>query len=402
VPWIIGGLVTVVVVLAGALTLTRLIRQKGMSKTTGPAAIATGTTHQTARPLPHPAPALPAAPPNRPAEPPINPTEPPISPAEAMERVRRATVFIKAMRGNGGTSSGSGFLGVPDTPKLVLTNAHVVGMSSAASRAPHSVEVILHRGRAGERALPARVLDVDRSSGLAVLDLGEADSLPRPPHVRPAAGLRERTELTVMGFPAGDGPAREVALRRTSVLASHTNNGVLDRLQVDGGIDSGNSGGPVVDPDGHVIGVADAGRTGRPQAVVVPGERVRSILDGCFAEMILREPFAAPGPRVGVPVVLVMTDPRRCIRSVALDVWVGNRPPAGRPASLFAPPWPQPGSPSLVHQQLEYKDGRAQGEVVLPPLTGQTYWLQPTWIDGSGQTQRAPASPFIPSPPMTR
>jgi hypothetical protein len=319
-----------------------------------------------------------------------------------MARAKGATVFITATLADGDTCSGSGVLGVPDGRNLVLTNTRVVGMLSADSQPPRSVEVVVHHGRADEQTLPAEVLSADRASGLAVLDLGEAAGLPEPVSVQAAAGLREGADLQVLGYPPGPGGVREVSLSRTAVASLHTKEDELLRVEVRGGIDAGNSGGPVIDADGRVVGVADA--SGRQRHFVIPGERVEAVLNGCLAEMELLEPFAVPGPRVGVPVVLVMTDPRRRIREAAVDVWVGNRPSAGmltRGPSQIRPP-PAQGDQARVHCKLDYKDGRAQGDVVLPPLTGQSYWVQPRWIDGSGQPHWAAARAFIPAPPVTR
>jgi hypothetical protein len=331
------------------------------------------------------------------------PTDPPTNRIEAISKVKRATVFIKATLADGDTCSGSGFLCAPDARNLVVTNIHVVGMLSADSRRPRSVAVVLNCGRSDERTFPAEVVCADGPSGLAVLDLGEAAGLPEPPSVKPAGGLREQTELQALGLPQGEGPGKEVTLRPTTLLSLHTTNGVFDRIQVDGSIEPGTSGGPVVDPHGQVIGVAVAASPGQPP-FVIPGERVQALLNGCCSEMDLQEPFALPGPRISMQVVLAMADPRRCIREVGLDVWVGNRPAAGRavrPPAQLRPP-PEPGDQARQECKLVYKDGRAEGEVVLPPLTGQTYWVQPTWVDGGGQTRWGTARPFIPEPPLTR
>src|SRR6185369_15191548 len=106
------------------------------------------------------------------------------------------------------------------------------------------------------------ILGVDRASDLAVLDLdSRTQGLPEPLAVRSAGGhLSELDDVWVFGFPLGENLGKEITIRPSSISSLRKNkSGQLDKIQVNGGMDPGNSGGPVVDARGHVIGVAVSG-----------------------------------------------------------------------------------------------------------------------------------------------
>jgi S1-C subfamily serine protease len=341
---------------------------------------------------------VPAAPPPKEEKPPAPPPAaeaPPAPPAgggsgtlsaDARDAVKRATVYIRVAMQQG-TASGSGFFGAPDAPSLVLTNAHVVGMLSPDSPRPSKVEVVVNSGESGEKTFVAKILGVDRISDLAVLDVGSKPGLPRPLTVKSATAVRELDNVYVFGFPLGETLGKEITIRPSSVSSLRKRNGVLHHIQVNGGMDEGNSGGPVVDSSGHVIGVAVSGYKGRLINFAIPGDRVHAILAGRLAGMKIGDAFKTSGS-IGVPVTIEMIDPRGRVKEVALEVWTGDEPPAAartRPASN-AQPAAQPGDTPHMRYPLANAEGVAGGDVTLPLLPpGKVYWVQPSWTfhDGS-------------------
>ncbi len=290
----------------------------------------------------------------------------------------------------------------------MLTNAHVVDMLSPDSTRPDKVVVRIYSGEKDEKILPATILGVDRASDLAVLDVRTTTGLPKPLTVSAAGKLNQLDKVYVFGFPLGDYLGKEMTITesKVSALRRRPQDGVLERVQVNGGMDHGNSGGPVVDRQGHVIGVAVAMTgTGGKICFAIPGERVHTLLYGRIAGFGIGQAFKGP-EGITADVKINMIDPRAQIKQVGLDVWVGNAPSAwlrSRPASS-SEPTPQPGDALRKYIPLpNYRGGVARGKVTLPPLpNGQVYWVQPRWQRGAGENVWGSALVYQPGEPLER
>jgi predicted Zn finger-like uncharacterized protein len=327
---------------------------------------------------------------------------------ERRKRVTRATVYLRVKLPDGTGATGSGFFGCKEAPSIILTNAHVVGMLSPDSPRPLEVEVIVNSGEANEWSTKARVLGVDRHTDLAVLDIGSAPQpLPEPLVVKEAGKLNQLDSVYVFGFPYGEQLGKEITIRPASVSALRKNpkTGLLDRIQVNGGMDPGNSGGPVVDNSGAVVGVAVAvWASSRQINFAIPGERVHAILSGRIADLTVQQPFFTEANKVVVPIALGTIDPRNLIKEVGLELWTGDKPAdtksGNRPESSKQPAANAGDSPH-VYYNLKYlaPEGRAQIELpALPP--GKVYWAQPRWVNAQGKTHWEMAKPLpeLPQP----
>ena len=176
-------------------------------------------------------------------EPYIDPSGPAVTPEveAAAAKALASTVRIEG-NGCGGISVGSGFVAAPG---YVVTNAHVV----AGIRRP----VVLDRN--GHHA--ATVVWFDPSVDFAVL---KTDDLAGPPLPLATERALRGTTAAVLGYPGGGRLTIDPAVilaSRAAVGRDIYNRGISTReiyaVQVD--IDQGNSGGPVVLPDGSVAGV---------------------------------------------------------------------------------------------------------------------------------------------------
>ena len=160
---------------------------------------------------------------------------------------------------------GSGWMAAPG---LVVTNAHVVAGEDDTS-------VVTQSGA----TLDATPVHYDPANDLAVLQVGLD-----VPALRFAAQADSGTEAAVLGYP-GNGPFTISPARfgETSEVISQDayGHGPLRRQisSLRGEVRSGNSGGPVVDARGRVLGTVFAATTSGPKGgFAVPNEVVRSAL----------------------------------------------------------------------------------------------------------------------------
>ncbi len=145
----------------------------------------------------------------------------------------------------GVNQTGSGFVIAPDR---ILTNAHVVAGIA---------EPVVNT--ADGRALPARVVHFDAAQDLAVLAV---DSLGLKP-VNEGQDLATGDSATYMGYPEG-GPfqakgAVVQSLRSISVQNIYgADASILEIYQLGADVQQGNSGGPLLDDSGKLVGVVFA------------------------------------------------------------------------------------------------------------------------------------------------
>lgn len=158
------------------------------------------------------------------------------------DRLRPAVVNLRRTRGDG---NGSGLLVAPDG--LLLTNAHVVGDNG-------TLRVRLHDGR----ELDGSVIGTDPWTDLAVVRAAGSDL----PHAElgESGKLRVGQLVVAIGSPFGfeSTVTAGVVSAVSRTLRTITGHLVDNVIQTDAALNPGNSGGPLVDGQGRVVGINTA------------------------------------------------------------------------------------------------------------------------------------------------
>lgn len=157
---------------------------------------------------------------------------------------KKAVVFIRHRDASGQQFTGTGFF--VDDKGTVVTCAHVIDPATEGDRiVKDKVWVSMYDGDVYE----AEVLDMDDEYDVAVLHIDVEGS----PYLKTSSSdMRAGDDIIVIGFPLGDLLGEEPSVSRGSISAVRFS-GIA--YQLDASINHGNSGGPVINMNGEVIGV---------------------------------------------------------------------------------------------------------------------------------------------------
>jgi len=238
-------------------------------------------------------------------------------PLKAVAAIKEATVMITTTAQADGAvgGSGSGFLiRVDGQTAYVVTNNHVISPPKGLGGLS-SIKVVLRCGTRSERKVAGEVVATSAARDLAIIKISGVADLPAPIDVLTETEPVETMPVYVFGFPFGEALALgrgspSVVVGRASVSSvRHDADGRVSAVLVDGALNPGNSGGPIVDAHGRLVGVAVAAipganigiaiarpdllamLTGRPEGVHVTANAVRDGAAELTIEVPLLDPF---------------------------------------------------------------------------------------------------------------
>lgn len=207
------------------------------------------------------------------------------STAALYQRVKDAVVEIHASNGSQetpfgerqGQATGSGF--VIDEDGHIVTNQHVVsGAESVRVEFADGTEV------------DAEVVGTDPSTDIAVLDVDRPASELTPLSFASTGSLQVGSPVIVLGSPFGlEGTLTTGVISAVGREIQAPNGFTIENaVQTDAALNNGNSGGPVLDTQGRVVGVAAQIRSesGGSDGVgyAIPGDTAKRVADELIAD----------------------------------------------------------------------------------------------------------------------
>ena len=178
------------------------------------------------------------------------------NPAAIYARRAPGVVTLYAEFGSGGQSQGSGF--VVDAKGTILTNAHVVTNVADAGGGPvRGADRLYVEFKDRDRA-PAEIVGWDLFSDVAVVRVDPRAHTLEPVPLGNSSSVIVGTPVAAIGSPFNEQSSLSVgvvsATDRTIDSLTSTYS-VSDAIQIDAPINRGNSGGPLFDARGRVIGI---------------------------------------------------------------------------------------------------------------------------------------------------
>jgi putative serine protease PepD len=197
--------------------------------------------------------------------------------AALYKRAKAAVVEVHAAQSAGGAATGSGF--VIDEQGHIVTNQHVVAGTD-------SVSVEFSDGS----EMDAQVVGTDPSTDIAVLDVNRPAAQLTPLNFASEGSLEVGNAVIAIGSPFGlEGTLTTGVISALGREITAPNGFAIENaVQTDAALNSGNSGGPVLDTKGRVVGVAAQIRSesGGSQGIgyAIPGDTAQRVARDLIAD----------------------------------------------------------------------------------------------------------------------
>jgi S1-C subfamily serine protease/HEAT repeat protein len=225
---------------------------------------------------------------------------------------------------------------MPGMPRGPILPNFPRGMGGPFGSQDLQLTVVFNSGSTKEQSLPATVVADDSVNDLAILRATGVADAPRPIDYQRTPELHETMAAVAFGFPFGEKLDLEkknpsVTVTKGAISSLRGEGGQLGQVQLDLDLNPGNSGGPIVDERGNLIGVAVAkwGQTRIGFAVPVP--KLKQLLQGRIDPPKTTE-WSKVGDQLQVRIRAPASDPFGQLRSPTLLYGLANEvrmPPKG-------------------------------------------------------------------------
>jgi S1-C subfamily serine protease len=154
-------------------------------------------------------------------------------------------------------AQGSGFVVSEDG--YILTNSHVITTAGevAADETPEAADSVYVEYRDGER-VPATIVGWDLYDDVGLLKVDPKDHPVAPVPLGDSSTVVVGEPVAAIGSPFGQATSLSVGVvsaTERSIASLTSRYSLVDAIQTDAPINRGNSGGPMFDADGDVIGI---------------------------------------------------------------------------------------------------------------------------------------------------
>jgi S1-C subfamily serine protease len=186
------------------------------------------------------------------------------------------------------------------------------------------VSVVFNSGEPDEQVVNAEVLCHMEDPDLAVLKVSSLGRVPKAIEFRQTTQLAETMPLFILGFPFGDSLSAtktnpNITIGKGSVSSIRKDkSGKVVKIQIDGALNPGNSGGPVVDVRGNLVGIAVQTIQGSNIGLTVPADEVTRMLEGSLGKPTITVTAAVNGATPKYDIVVPVIDPLRKLRSASV------------------------------------------------------------------------------------
>lgn len=229
-------------------------------------------------------------------------------------------------------SSGTGFV---FGDGYIVTNYHVVADAS-------EIYVL-----DGDQSMPHMLVGIDPALDIAVLEPMFLPVLTRPLEFADPADLRIGQTVHALGFPLGLGESISAGIVSgiSRVLPRTTSSWLSPFIQTDAAISPGNSGGPLVDSCGRVVGMISSGIVGHGAeniAFAIPVEVLEPVVTALIENGYVSRPWHGLYGQMTTPIILqAMGIPSRdWIRMTGFLVETVEPGSAADKAGLIGGNWP--------------------------------------------------------------
>lgn len=186
-----------------------------------------------------------------------------LSRAEIAKLGKAATAYVENK-----TKKSSGTAFCIHLSGLFLTNQHVIADGS-------TINLVIDAGQKTQKVLAAKVIRSDKELDLALLRVDGEHKLSAVA-LGSDESLSELSEIVAFGFPFGSNLATDktefpaISVNVGSVTSLRRKDGELKAIQLDAAVNPGNSGGPVLDRSGKVVGIVQGGVRGSGVNFAIP------------------------------------------------------------------------------------------------------------------------------------